>query len=170
MEAAANGVAQWFFVRAAATLRHGKMPRLFEAVPAFTPLCEVWTHHQASRGSSVRSDAYCLASHFPDCSVVEAGDHRRDLAPIRVRGPPPESVVLELEEHPRRFGLPDRPDATDPSADSPSAEGSPGGLGCLPATLRPFVITAQLNDPETSRLIRYLQWERDKAGRLSTTL
>ena len=44
-EAAANGVAQWFFVRAAATLRHEKMPELFEAVPEFTPLREVWTHH-----------------------------------------------------------------------------------------------------------------------------
>ena len=67
MEAAANGVAQWFFVRAAVTLRHGKMLELFEAVPDFTPLREVWTHHQTSRGSSVRSDAFCLASHVPDC-------------------------------------------------------------------------------------------------------
>ena len=32
------------------------------------------------------------------------------------------------------------------------------------------MVTAQLNDLETSRLIRFLQWERDKSGRPSTTL
>ncbi|CAK0841686.1 unnamed protein product [Prorocentrum cordatum] len=86
MESAAKGVAQWFFVHAAAVLRAGLMSRLFDLVPEMTPLPDVWSEHQVQRGASSRSDARCLAARFPNGAVLECGGGRRDFAALKVRG------------------------------------------------------------------------------------